>query len=478
MLVRLLIALDDPAAADRLTRAASDPDLRIDLAESGPSLREALLNTGADLLLVDGARLGVDGDFGAIPAAIEGMGTSVLYYATSGGADETAAALAAGCLTVLDGRVASEQQQEALLGVVKGWRETAVQIQDAEHSLEQYKLGDFVTVSPAMASFMKIARRVADSKSSILVLGETGVGKERLASAIHAEGPRGAQPFVVVNCGAIPETLMESELFGHEKGAFTGADRAHRGYFEMAHSGTIFLDEIGELPRHLQVKLLRVIQQKEIQRVGAERATAVDVRLIAATNRDLKIEMSEDRFRPDLYYRLSVVTLTIPPLRERREDIPRLVKTYLERFRTELRGSAENVSSSAMAALQQHSWPGNVREVINVIERAVLLCEFETITLDDLPADVTAGRAGSDAAPLVAEAVAPIAALDRAWFELPLRQAKRAWSDAFEKSYLHEVLTDKSGRIADTAKHAGIDPRSLYDKMRRFQLRKEDYKVN
>jgi DNA-binding NtrC family response regulator len=271
---------------------------------------------------------------------------------------------------------------------------------------------------------------------------------------MHAAGPRGSEPFVVVNCGAIPETLMESELFGHEKGAFTDAHRARRGHFEVAHGGTIFLDEIGEVPTHLQVKLLRVLQEKEIQRIGSEKPTTVDVRLIASTNRDLKEEMALKRFRPDLYYRLSVVTLRIPALRERREDIPLLAETYLTRFRLDLNATATRISPRTMEALLSYSWPGNVREVINVLERAVLLCEGDEITLDDLPEEITESLAAPEMA----------------------SQAKRAWSDAFERTYLNELLEATQGRISETASRAGIDPRSLYDKMRRHGLRKEDFK--
>jgi DNA-binding NtrC family response regulator len=479
MLARLLLALSDPDLAQRIARVSTDPDLLVQVADQDVSLAESRARAAPDLVLVDrhclGTRLPLDDAVSGL--RLKGRKPEVLYLATDDTPEERASALAAGCLAVLDAGAEETTLEEALLSVVRGWREKAVQILELDQAApEQLRLGDFVSQSPSMAKFMKVARRVCESNSSVLILGETGVGKERLASAMHAAGPRGSEPFVVVNCGAIPETLMESELFGHEKGAFTDAHRARRGHFEVAHGGTIFLDEIGEVPTHLQVKLLRVLQEKEIQRIGSEKPTTVDVRLIASTNRDLKEEMALKRFRPDLYYRLSVVTLRIPALRERREDIPLLAETYLTRFRLDLNATATRISPRTMEALLSYSWPGNVREVINVLERAVLLCEGDEITLDDLPEEITESLAAPEMASLMEEAVGPVRDLDSKWFDQPLRQAKRAWSDAFERTYLNELLEATQGRISETASRAGIDPRSLYDKMRRHGLRKEDFK--
>ena len=215
---------------------------------------------------------------------------------------------------------------ETLRSLVERRRQDGLRRLKAERPEERYSLNDFVLVSPAMQRFVAVARRVVAADSSLLILGETGVGKERLARAIHAESPRARGPFVAVNCGALPEGLLESELFGHERGAFTGAVASRKGHFELAHEGTIFLDEIGEMPLHLQVKLLRVLEERRLQRVGGQRPIAIDVRVMAATNRDLEAEMGAGRFRNDLYYRLAVVTLTLPPLRDRAEDIPDLVE--------------------------------------------------------------------------------------------------------------------------------------------------------
>jgi transcriptional regulator with PAS, ATPase and Fis domain len=221
------------------------------------------------------------------------------------------------------------------------------------------------------------------------------VGKERLARAIHAESRRSKGPFVAVNCAALSESLLESEPFGHEEGAFTGATRSHRGCFEIAHKGVIFLDEIGELPNHLQVKLLRALQDREITRVGSEQSFQVDVRMMAATNRDPREEVKTKRLREDLYYRLNVVTLTIPPLRQRSEDIPDIVASYLPWLRPRVGRDVTSIAPEALEALAHYSWPGNVRELINVIERAMLLCEGEQIRLADLPDTIRLPQAGS-----------------------------------------------------------------------------------
>ena len=333
------------------------------------------------------------------------------------------------------------------------------------------QLSDFASKSPPMQSFLATVRKVVRGGSSLLILGETGVGKEHLARAIHREGPRSENPFVAVNCAALPEPLLESELFGHVAGSFTGAHKTKRGYFELANGGSVFLDEIGELPLHLQVKLLRVLQERRVQPVGSEREIRVDIRVMAATNRDLKAEMVAQRFRSDLYYRLGVVTLTVPPLRERKEDIPDLVRNHIEHFSKALGQHVFGIRSEAMDCLLGYSWPGNVRELINVIERAVLLSDGEELGLEDLPDDVLSagGRTLEDEGP---QQVAGFDELIRQ----PLQQAREALVERFERRYLHELLTQTGGKVGEAAARAAITPRSLYSKMRRFGLQKEAYK--
>jgi transcriptional regulator with PAS, ATPase and Fis domain len=311
-----------------------------------------------------------------------------------------------------------------------------------------------------MRRFLGLARRVVEGDAALLILGETGVGKERLARSIHSESARARGPFVTVNCGAIPETLLESELFGHEAGAFTGAIRSRRGYFELAHRGTILLDEVGEIPLHLQVKLLRVLEDRNIRRVGSESPIAVDVRIMAATNRDLLLETKEGRFRPDLYYRLAVVTLVVPPLRERKEDIPELAEAFLEKSRRQLGRHVTRIHPEGIEALLRHDWPGNVRELMNVIERAVLLAPGREIGVSDL----RVGQQDDEPSILGSN-------LDR-----PFAEARDDILAAFEKRYVREALARSRGRIGETARRAGLNARTLYAMMRRHGLRKEDFK--
>jgi DNA-binding NtrC family response regulator len=246
---------------------------------------------------------------------------------------------------------------------------------------------------PAMREVYRLTRKVAQSNASVLLLGETGTGKELIAKAIHRISPRGSGPFVRVNCGALAENLLESELFGHVRGAFTGAIDNRTGRFEAAHTGTVFLDEINSTTPKLQVKLLRVLQEHEFERVGDTQTIRVDTRVIAASNRDLFEEVQCSRFREDLYYRLNVITIYLPPIRERREDIPELVGHFLRIYNEENNCNVPHVEHAAMEALQKYDWPGNVRELQNYIERAVVLAPADEITLDLLP-DCVVGRKG------------------------------------------------------------------------------------
>jgi two-component system, NtrC family, response regulator PilR len=255
---------------------------------------------------------------------------------------------------------------------------------------------DFVVRSHAMKSVMDVVDRVGTSRTTVLITGESGTGKERVARAIHNVSERASGPFLVVNCGALPESLMESELFGHEKGAFTGATNSHIGLFRQAEGGSLLLDEVGELPSPLQVKLLRVLQEHKVRPVGGTRETLVDVRVLAATNRDIESDIAAGKFRQDLYYRLNVIRLQIPPLRERREDVASLVEHFVQRFSAEAGKVVTGLTPDAVRALNQYAFPGNVRELENVIERAVVLCRSRLIGLGDLPSELS-GLAGAPA---------------------------------------------------------------------------------
>jgi two-component system, NtrC family, response regulator len=253
---------------------------------------------------------------------------------------------------------------------------------------ERYQFGNIIGKSAPMQRIYQLVEKVAPSKATILITGESGTGKELIARAIHFNSPRREQPFISVNCGALPETLLESELFGHERGAFSGAINMRKGRFELAHEGTLFLDEISEMSPPLQVKLLRVLQEMEFERVGGSQTLRVDVRMVAASNRILKEEVAQRRFRSDLYYRLNVVHIHLPPLRERTDDIPLLVNHFLAKYSRESSQSLITIEPEALRCLLDYSWPGNVRELENVIERAVILSNGEKIMDKDLPQEV------------------------------------------------------------------------------------------
>ncbi len=326
-----------------------------------------------------------------------------------------------------------------------------------------------------MQSFLRIVKRVVEPDSSLLIQGETGVGKERLARAIHAASPRSSGPFIPVILSAFPEALIEGELFGYEKGAFTGAIRPRRGCFEMAHGGTIFLDEIGELPQHIQVKLLRVLQERVIQRLGSEEPFKINVRVMAATNRDLHKEVVSERFRSDLFYRLSVVTLDVPPLRERREDVAPLCERYLAEFRMRLNARVSSFSTAAMSALMEYAWPGNIRELMNVVERSVLLCDSDQITLNDLPRTIVPSARHLDGTLSVESALDGIAGSD--WEGQSWKDVRNSVIRKCEQEYFVHQLAKAEGNVDDTARRADINPRSLYDLMKRHGLKKEKFRV-
>lgn len=341
--------------------------------------------------------------------------------------------------------------------------EIKVMIQRAVHTHQIYRrlhsrsstsaegFQDIIGHSKSMQDIFKFIERVAPSDISVLISGESGTGKEMVAQAIHQLSPRKGNPFIAVNCGAIPENLMESELFGYEKGAFTGAYAQKRGKFELAHTGTLFLDEIGELVPSLQVKLLRFLQDRKIERVGGNQSLELDVRIIAATNRDLKKDMENHVFREDLYYRLKVVPVEIPPLRKRREDIIALAQYFLKKYCQEHHKPLMSLSSEAEGALLLQSWPGNVRELENLISRAVVLSMRPVLQTSDL-------GFGMDPVPS----------------EVNLKFAKKA----IELDFVKKALSKNKGIVSRAARELGISRVNLYELIEKYSIQVQEYKVN
>ena len=317
---------------------------------------------------------------------------------------------------------------------------------------------ELIGQSPVMLKFQELLARVAPTDVWVLLTGENGTGKELAARALHAGSRRADAPMIAVNCAAIPEELIESELFGHEKGAFTSADQARAGRFEMANNGTLFLDEIGDMSLKTQAKILRILQEQSFERVGGTRTIKVDVRVIAATNRNLREEVSEGRFREDLYYRLNVIGVEVPSLRERREDIPVLATAFLERFALANRKEIKGFTPQAMDALLKYSWPGNVRELENAVERAAILCLGEYISERELPMAVSSAPKNNDA-PTLAE-------LQGAAGEEPISMTL----DEMERAAILRTLQDTGDNKSEAARRLGITRATLHNKLRRYDM--------
>ncbi len=301
--------------------------------------------------------------------------------------------------------------------------------------LDDKRFGDILGGCPPLLDVLQKVEKVAATDISVLITGETGTGKELIAGAIHRRSQRAKGPFVVVNCGAIPENLMESELFGHVRGAFTGAVSTRIGKFQQADGGTLFLDEIGEMPLHLQVKMLRVLQERVVMKVGDNKAEPIDIRVVAATNRDLEAEIQKGNFREDLYYRLNVVNLHLPPLRERGDDVVVIAKYFLKKYAAEYGAKVKGFTPGALAAMRKYEWPGNIRQLENRIKKAVVLADKTLIGPEDLD--------------LFPEALAPI---------VPLSQAR----EEFTRRYILEVLERNNGNRTKTARDLGVDPRTIF----------------
>jgi len=316
------------------------------------------------------------------------------------------------------------------------------------------RLHSLIGGSAAMRHLFELINRFAQSDATVLIQGETGAGKELVADAIHQSSPRRGEPFVVLDCSAIPEQLFEAQLFGHEVGAFTGAIKSTAGVFELAHGGTLFLDEIGELPLDVQAKLLRAVETRRVRRLGGAKLFASDVRIVAATNRDLAAEVNRGNFRADLYYRLAVAKLSLPALRERREDLPLLVQHFLRQLSVSSGNPDPRLPDDFMGRANRHTWPGNVRELRNAVERAVLLPNHPTLGFEAPPKKEGDGFAHID-------------------IEVPFKVAKQKLVDEFDRRYLQELLEAHDGNISAAARAAGIERMSIYKMIRRLGLDKD-----
>jgi DNA-binding NtrC family response regulator len=413
---RVLIVDDDPVQRRLIENMVSRFGYQAVTAESGEAALALLTNIDArpiDCIVLDLVLPDLDG-FGVLAKLRElGLNIPVVVETAHGGLDNVVSAMRAGAVDFVVKPVGTERLQVSLRNALSASALAGELARMKRSRSGTLTFRDIVSRSPRMLAVLRIAEKAADSAIPVLIEGESGVGKELIARAIHGTGARRAKPFVAVNCGAIPETLVESILFGHEKGAFTGATERHVGKFTEASGGTLFLDEVGELPPTTQVKLLRALQEGEVEPVGAKKPIAVDVRLISATNRDLITHVKEGRFRDDLFYRLHVFPIVVPPLRDRPEDIPDLVRHFLVRFAAEENKRVRAINASALELLSRYRWPGNVRQLENAVFRAVVLSDDEGVDVSAFPQIVAQTAAGHAIAPdsrqISAPALAPTA---------------------------------------------------------------------
>src|SRR5271155_1502436 len=454
----ILIVDDEPAARYGLRRAL-EAKYRVVEADSTETARGALKTEQPDLVLLDVVLPGQSGLEFLRWMRESGSELPVLMVSALDTAKTAVEALQLGAADYLVKGFELEELRQRVANLLK-----LAALEKENDSLRRQlategQFGQMIGRSAEMRRAFEIADRVAPTDSTVLILGESGTGKDLLAQEIHARSPRGGKAYVAVNCAALPETLIESELFGYERGAFTGAMQQKKGRFEQAHGGTIFLDEIGDMNPVTQAKVLRVLENRTIERLGGTQSFPVDVRVISATHRNLPEEIRAGKFREDLFYRLRVVTVELPPLRTHKEDIPVLVEAFLQMHSARLARSAR-LSREALAAIERYDWPGNVRELKNALERSLVLCRGDEIGVEDLPGEVARGEAISHKP---AED-----GVDVGLGERDFREAKHK----FEVAYLTKQLVSHRWNVSRTAATIGLHRQSLQEKLRELGIRR------
>jgi DNA-binding NtrC family response regulator len=455
---RILIVDDEPDMVENCQRILGRAGYRC-LTATDPRGALALLESERpDLLLTDLKMPGVDGMELLRHARQVDQEMPVIILTAFATIESAVAAVRAGAFDYLPKPFSADQLTLAVDRALKQRRLALENLRLREQLQGTYGFEAIVGRSPAMAQVFELVRKAARSEANILIVGESGTGKELMARAIHVNSPRAAEAFVPVDCASLPENLLESELFGHEKGAFTGAVKTKPGLVEVAHRGTLFLDEIAELPVGLQVKLLRALQERQIRRVGGTRQIDVDVRLVSATNRDLRELTAKGQFREELYYRVNVIAILLPPLRERKGDVTLLAHTFLKKYGQGRERPLRGFEPEVIQLLEAYPWPGNVRELQNVIERACALADGDTIAARDLPEHIRSSRPVSGSA-LAAPATT-----------LPLKEAKSRWMTELESAYLAELLKRHGGNVSHAARAAGIDRKTFHRLINKYKL--------
>ena len=440
--IRILVVDDEFSVRDSLQAWFRDSGYETEVAASG---KEALAKMGRqrfDIFLLDIKMAGMDG-LELQETIKEHQENPIIIFMTAYASVDTAVrALKQGAFDYVTKPIDPEELERLVRNAAERrlLQKENLSLKVQLEELTPFK--DIIGESQPIQDVVELIKNVAPTDTTVLIRGESGTGKELVARAIHAASPRRFMPFVTVNCGALPEGLLESELFGHEQGAFTGAQFRHKGKFELADGGTLFLDEIGDVSLKTQTDLLRVLQEREITRLGGTKPIKVDFRLIAATNCDLEARVAEKSFREDVYYRLNVFPIVLPSLRARPGDIPMLAGYFLQKYARKMNRPIRGISASAMALLSQHSWPGNVRELENSIERAVIFCKGDELLPEHLPIHRSAASEASSGLPL----------------------------SEVEKIHIQRVLAETGGNISKSARVLGIDRATLYNKIKRYGL--------
>jgi len=443
---RLLIVDDETDSRDALAELADRWGYEVQTAGDGTEALRRAIEWHPDVILTDLVMPNMDGLWLLRALRAELPDCPVVLLTGRGTVQTAVQAIKEGAYDFIEKPLEISRLRVVLDRALEK-KETLREVQLLRRRLAALAPGtDMIGSGPAMERVFELVKKVAPANASVVITGQSGTGKEVVARAVHSLSQRKDKAFVALNCGAIPPTLIESELFGYERGAFTGADQRRLGNFELAHGGTLFLDEIGELPIEMQGKFLRVLEERKVRRIGGKSEVEIDVRVICATNRDLKEEIKKGRFREDLYFRLHVFTIHLPPLKERREDVPLLVHHFIEKFNGETGKHVQGLSPGAMDVLQNYAWPGNIRELRNTVERAMILTDGETIDEEHLPPDMRPTR--------------PEAATLRVPLGIQLREV--------EKEYILASLQKNGGNKARTAEILGISEKTLYNKLNRY----------
>jgi len=447
----ILIVDDEPGVRSALGGVLRDEGYTVEAVDSGEACLERVVEQEFDVVLLDVWMPGIDGLETLQRLRERKVDAQVVVISGHGNVESAVRAIKLGAFDFVEKPLSLDK---AVLVVRNALRQRALEVENRDLRAQVDRRHVMVGESPVMRHLREQVLLAAPTNGRVLILGENGTGKELVARTLHAHSRRRAGPFVEVNCAAIPEELIESELFGHTKGSFTGAVADRRGRFEHAQGGTIFLDEIGDMSLKTQAKVLRALQEQAVQPVGGTATIRVDVRVVAATNKDLQEEIRAGRFREDLYFRLNVVPIFVPPLRDRMEDIPRLAEHFMATLSAEYGRRVKRFAPEAMSRLQHYAWPGNVRELHNVIERLLIMVHDHTVTGDDVSFIDDGGAA--PALPGGATVGPPT----------PLADAR----DAFERGYILRVLAAQQGNISRTADALGVERSNLYKKMRAFGI--------